>query len=599
MNNKKYCLEEKNGDYVVKKLDVLCDSLNSENTFDTLQELFVYLFDTSNTLSFFDIFKIFTASNIDYNKCDLLKYYISNSKDIQNSSEEIYIKVKINKGYIYEILSILPKSLSSKKVVKGASLTLKISKQYIPFYMSIFVKDYTIEDYYPTLKDIFGDSRIIPFIDLYSYSGEYYVVKNRDKVVYISINKEMAMYYVDLISSIRRDSSLYFVPNVELILGFKNLVNYLKIQDSSISVNNIKNIVDFRGVYNNLNFINQESEYLISGHSRSYIVKTKENDYILKDNIDDMYDFVVQNKVHSPEIMEISEMKRVVSKREVFKSIFLGNVINDDEILYHLNGISILEDDNLIRIYSNLVSIILKDKEYNPVMAIVLNKEDSMSYDVLFFFSENDMIEYIDSTDGKLEVLNFRYISLEYVKNKMIEKNLEILMNDRDSFNSDDIVLNLTHLYSSKEKTTPKVKKLSEMQCIIDVDSSLDDGVASCGIVLRDSYNRILGKISRKLNAKTSVEAEIRGAMHAIKYATMENFTEICLRYDYIGIFEYLISPPNTEISKEYQEFFKDIVNKHDIDIYFKKVKAHSSDEYNELADYLAGNLNVNESFLK
>ena len=79
----------------------------------------------------------------------------------------------------------------------------------------------------------------------------------------------------------------------------------------------------------------------------------------------------------------------------------------------------------------------------------------------------------------------------------------------------------------------------------------------------------------------------------------MENFSEICLRYDYVGIFEYLISCPTTDISKEYQEFFRKIVNNNDIEIYFKKVKAHSLDEYNELADYLAGNLNVNESCLK
>ena len=50
-----------------------------------------------------------------------------------------------NKGSIYEILSILPKSLSAKRNVKGASLTLKINKQFIPFYLAIFIKDYTIK----------------------------------------------------------------------------------------------------------------------------------------------------------------------------------------------------------------------------------------------------------------------------------------------------------------------------------------------------------------------------------------------------------------------------------------------------------------------
>ena len=177
----------------------------------------------------------------------------------------------------------------------------------------------------------------------------------------------------------------------------------------------------------------------------------------------------------------------------------------------------------------------------------------------------------------------------------MIEKNLELSMNEGNKFKSDDFVFNLSYLYSKTDRPIPRLKKLKDVQCIIDVDSSLDNGMASCGIVIRDSHGRILGKISKRLNANTSVEAEIKGAMHAIKYAILEDFTEICLRYDYVGIFEYLIGEATTEIRKEYQEFVLDVVNKYNVDIYFKKVKAHSLDEYNDLADYLAGNLDVND----
>lgn len=598
MNGVKYCLIKKNNSYIIEKIDKGLELKEEENIFSSLYELFAYLFNCNETLSFFDIFKIFTLNNLEFNKSEFVKYFISNSDFIKNAEEEIYIKIKINKGSIYEILSILPKSLSAKRNVKGASLTLKINKQFIPFYLAIFIKDYTIEDYYSTSRDLFGDSRLIPFIDLYNHNREYYVVKNRDKIVYIATTKKMADYYIELISSIRKDNSLYFVPNIELISGFKNLINFLKIHNPNINVNAMKNLVDFTGSYSSYNARNTENDSLVDKYNKSYVIKTKNGDYVLKNNVDEIFDFIVENKIYDPELMEVCNMERVISRREVLKSIFLVNTVDESEKLYALNGISILEGDNLIKIYSNIVNIFLLKRTSSPYTAVILN-EEKMKYDVLFFFDENSMNMYIENEKGKIKLLSSKVISLESVKNKLIEKNLEILMTENENFNPIDVAINLSGLYRTGEKASLKIKRLDEIPCIIDVDSSLDGDMACCGIVLRDSSNKILGKISRELNAKTSVEAEIRGAMHAIKYAIMEDFTEICLRYDYIGIFEYLVSIPSTDIAKEYQEFFRKIVNNNEIEIYFKKVKAHSLDEYNELADYLAGNLNVNESFFK
>lgn len=598
MNGVKYCLIKKNNSYIIEKIDKGLEFKEEENIFSSLYELFVYLFNCNETLSFFDIFKIFTLNNLEFNKSEFVKYFISNSDFIKNAEEEIYIKIKINKGSIYEILSILPKSLSAKRNVKGASLTLKINKQFIPFYLAIFIKDYTMEDYYSTSRDLFGDSRLIPFIDLYNHNREYYVVKNRDKIVYIATTKKMADYYVELISSIRKDNSLYFVPNIELISGFKNLINFLKIQNPNINVNAMKNLVDFTGSYSSYNARNTENESLVDKCNKSYVIKTKNGDYVLKNNVDEIFDFIVENKIYDPELMEVYDMERVISRREVLKSIFLANTVDESKELQALNGISILEGDNLIKIYSNIVNILLLKRTSSPYTAVVLD-EENMKYDVLFFFDESSVNTYIENKKDKVKLLSSKAVSLESVKNKLIEKNLEILMTENGNFNPIDVAINLGDLYKTGEKSSLKIKRLDEIPCIIDVDSSLDGNVACCGIVLRDSSSKILGKISRELNAKTSVEAEIRGAMHAIKYAIMEDFTEICLRYDYIGIFEYLVSIPSTDIAKEYQEFFRKIVNNNEIEIYFKKVKAHSLDEYNELADYLAGNLNVNESFFK
>lgn len=598
MNSAKYCLTKKGNTYIIDELSNEREICAKRDVFSSLYELFIYLFSIDDNLSFLDIFKIFTSNNLEFSKSDFIKYFVINCEHIKNSSEEIYIKIKINKGSIYEILSILPKSLSVKKTVKGASLTLKVSKEYIPFYLAIFIKDYTIEDYYSTSKGLLGDSRSIPFIDLYNHDAEYYIVKNRDKIVYISTTKKMADYYVDLISSIRKDNSLYFVPNIELISGFKSLINYLKIHNPNIDVNGMKNLVDFTGECSPSNIKGSNVDFLVNASNKSYVIKTKDDDYVLKNNIDEVFNFIIENKIYAPELMEVYDMKRVVSKREVFKSIFLVNTIDENDKLHSLNGVSILEGDNLIKIYSNIVNILFIKRTSSPYIAIV-SKENGTAYDSLFFFDEMSMEKYIESKKDEVKLLSSQKLSLESIKDKLIEKNLEILMSDKENFNPIDVAVNLSNLYREDKRTSSKIKRLEEIPCIIDVDSSLDGEVACCGIVLRDSSNKILGKISRELDAKTSVEAEIRGAMHAIKYAIMENFTEICLRYDYIGIFECLIGAPSTEISREYQEFFRKIVNNNDIEIYFKKVKAHSLDEYNELADYLAGNLNVNELFSK
>lgn len=434
---------------------------------------------------------------------------------------------------------------------------------------------------------------------MYNHNQEYYVVKNRDKIIYISTTKKVADYYIELIGSIRKDASQYFVSNIEIICGFKNLINYLKIQNPNMSPNNFKNIVDFAKIYDIGNEDGLESHSLINSQGANYVIRTKDDDYILKYNMEDAYNFIIENKIHAPELMEVIEMKRMVSKREVIKSVLLSNIMDNDEDVDKLNGISMLENDNLIKIYSNIINILLKKRNSSPFIAIVL-KNNFLNYDILFFFDEERLNLYKESHKKEVRFISVSEISLESTKNKLIEKNLEIIMNEESNFSSLDVAINLTPLYRNDSKcNSPKIKRLKDIPCIIDVDSSLDEGIASCGIVLRDSSNKILGKISRGLKANTSVEAEIRGAMHAIKYAIMEDFTEVCLRYDYVGIFEYLISNPATDIAKEYQDFFTKIVNNNNIEIYFKKVKAHSLDEYNKLADYLAGNLNVNESFSK
>ena len=70
----KYCLIKNNSTYILRKLD--SDDISNYDIVDSLYEIFIYLFNKYDNLSFFDIFKIFTLNEIDFNKSDFIKYFI-------------------------------------------------------------------------------------------------------------------------------------------------------------------------------------------------------------------------------------------------------------------------------------------------------------------------------------------------------------------------------------------------------------------------------------------------------------------------------------------------------------------------------------------
>ncbi|MCD7839845.1 MAG: ribonuclease H family protein [Erysipelotrichaceae bacterium] len=85
-----------------------------------------------------------------------------------------------------------------------------------------------------------------------------------------------------------------------------------------------------------------------------------------------------------------------------------------------------------------------------------------------------------------------------------------------------------------------------------------------------------------------NVAGEIAGAQVAIRYALDNNYTHICIYYDYEGIEKWAngIWKANKVGTKAYQKFIKE--SRTYIEIDFVKVLAHSGDQYNEEADKLA-----------
>ena len=88
--------------------------------------------------------------------------------------------------------------------------------------------------------------------------------------------------------------------------------------------------------------------------------------------------------------------------------------------------------------------------------------------------------------------------------------------------------------------------------------------------------------------ALRNVSGEVMGAQVAIKYAIEKGFKEVTIAYDYQGVESWALGTwkRNNRITSEYNAFMVDKMK--EIKVRFKKIKGHSGDKYNDLADRLA-----------
>lgn len=88
--------------------------------------------------------------------------------------------------------------------------------------------------------------------------------------------------------------------------------------------------------------------------------------------------------------------------------------------------------------------------------------------------------------------------------------------------------------------------------------------------------------------ALRNVTGEMLGAMFAVRFAMVNNFSKIEIRYDYEGIEKWVTKAwrSKTELTQKYAAAMQQWGQV--IEISFTKVTAHSSVYYNEMADQLA-----------
>lgn len=91
-----------------------------------------------------------------------------------------------------------------------------------------------------------------------------------------------------------------------------------------------------------------------------------------------------------------------------------------------------------------------------------------------------------------------------------------------------------------------------------------------------------------EMSAMRNVAGEIYGSMAAMEYAVKNNISTLTIYYDYMGISkwctgEWKTNKKGTILYKRYYDQVRKKVN-----ISFEKVKGHSGNKYNDLADSLA-----------
>lgn len=145
---------------------------------------------------------------------------------------------------------------------------------------------------------------------------------------------------------------------------------------------------------------------------------------------------------------------------------------------------------------------------------------------------------------------------------------------------------------------TEKLFKTLEEQCLKDsrtvkayVDGSYYNGEFSYGmVILRDGKELFFsGKDNNaELASMHNVAGEIKGAEAAMRYAVLEGLEKIIIYHDYVGIAQWCLGgwKANKKGTQAYKKFYDSVKDK--VIIEFVKVKGHSNDKYNDMADQLA-----------
>ena len=159
------------------------------------------------------------------------------------------------------------------------------------------------------------------------------------------------------------------------------------------------------------------------------------------------------------------------------------------------------------------------------------------------------------------------------------------------SFTNREDAIDFVNGSAKSQKAQNREEKQSEAFAY--VDGSYDDTTKSYsyGMVMMHGEDELhfFKKFEKDdMSDMRNVAGEIEGSMAAMKYCIENGIKSISIFYDYEGIQKWCNGDwkAKKEGTKRYVEFYKDASKL--VDVYFIKVKGHSGDKYNDLADELA-----------
>lgn len=108
-----------------------------------------------------------------------------------------------------------------------------------------------------------------------------------------------------------------------------------------------------------------------------------------------------------------------------------------------------------------------------------------------------------------------------------------------------------------------------------------------CVMVENDKEIHTISK-QTKGNNQWNVGAEIESALTAVNWAIENGYEAVIINYDYLGIEMWATGSwnANNQITSGYARKMRELAQQ--INISFNKIKAHSGNEFNNLADRLA-----------
>ncbi len=145
----------------------------------------------------------------------------------------------------------------------------------------------------------------------------------------------------------------------------------------------------------------------------------------------------------------------------------------------------------------------------------------------------------------------------------------------------------------SKKIVEANEEEVADGLCIyVDGSFAVDKGNYSYGMVAildGEIIYKDNGKgLDKEAIALRNVSGEVLGAQMAVKYAIENGFKAVTIAYDYQGVESWALGTwkRNNRITSEYNSFMSEKMK--EIKVNFKKIKGHSGDKYNDLADRLA-----------